>query len=46
MAVKLTLKLPAAAFLPLSPTVVVDVPAEALEFEPEVSVDLPAGDAG
>lgn len=43
VAVKLTVKLPAAAFLPLAPTVVVDVPEGALEFEPEVSVELPAG---
>lgn len=38
--VRLTLRVPDAAFLPLRPTVVIDVPDEALDFEPVVTVEV------
>lgn len=41
--VKLTLRVPDTAFKPLSPTVVIDVPDSALDFEPTVTVELPDG---
>lgn len=43
--VKITLRLPAAAFLPLAPVVTIDVPAEAIDFTPTVTVELPDVDA-
>lgn len=39
--VKLTLRVPEAAFKPLAPTVVIDVPESALDYEPTVTVELP-----
>lgn len=42
--VTLKLRIPDAAFKPLAPTVVIDVPEGALDYEPEVTVELPAGD--
>ena len=44
VAVELTVRLPAAAFKPLSPTVVIEVPEGALEFEPMVTVEMPGQD--
>jgi hypothetical protein len=43
--VKLRLRIPDSAFKPLSPTVTVDVPESALDYEPVVTVDLPDGEA-
>jgi hypothetical protein len=37
--VKLTLRIPDAAFKPLSPEVVIDVPESALDYEPVVTVN-------
>lgn len=39
--VKLRLRIPDAAFKPLAPTVTVDVPESALDYEPVVTVELP-----
>lgn len=39
--VKLTLKIPDGAFKPLKPTVVIDIPEAALDFEPAITVELP-----
>lgn len=39
--VKLTLKVPDQAFMPLRPEVVIDVPEQALDYTPIVSVELP-----
>lgn len=41
--VQLKLRLPAAAFLPLAPEVTIEVPENAIEYEPVVSVELPEG---
>lgn len=41
--VKLTLRVPVAAFKPLAPTVVIDVPESALDYEPTVTVEMPEG---
>lgn len=41
VAVKLRLRIPAQAFLPLRPEVTIDVPEGALEYEPEVTVEFP-----
>lgn len=38
--IKLKLSLPAAAFEPLAPTVTIEVPEGALDFEPVVVVDV------
>lgn len=42
--VALELRIPDAAFLPLRPMVTVDVPQEALDYTPTVSVEFPEGD--
>lgn len=39
--VKLRLKIPDAAFKPLSPEVTIDVPEDALTYEPEIAVEFP-----
>jgi hypothetical protein len=39
--VKLKLKIPDAAFKPLQPEVVIDVPEEALDYTPDVTVEFP-----
>jgi hypothetical protein len=39
--IKLTLSLPDAAFKPLAPEVVIEVPPEAIDFTPTVTVELP-----
>lgn len=44
--VKLTLSIPDAAFHPLQPEVTIDVPPDALDFEPTVTVDFPEADGG
>lgn len=41
--VTLTLRIPDAAFKPLAPTVVIDVPEEALDYQPDVTVELGDG---
>jgi len=41
--VAVRLRIPDAAFLPLRPTVTVEVPEAALAYEPEVTVELPDG---
>jgi hypothetical protein len=40
--IELKLRLPAATFEPLRPTVIIEVPPEAIDFTPVVSVELPA----
>lgn len=42
--VKLRLRIPDGAFKPLSPTVTIDVPEPALDYEPVVTVELPDGE--
>lgn len=42
--VKLKLCIPDAAFKPLSPEVVIDVPESALAYEPIVTVEMPDGE--
>lgn len=44
VAVKLTLTIPDAAFKPLAPEVTIDVPEEALSYEPKISVEFPDAD--
>lgn len=39
--VELTLSIPDAAFTPLRPRVTIEIPPEALSFEPTVTVELP-----
>lgn len=39
--VELSLSVPDAAFKPLRPKVTIDIPPEALDFEPVVNVELP-----
>lgn len=41
--VEVKIRIPDAAFLPLSPVVTIDIPEEALTFEPEITVELPSG---
>lgn len=42
--VKLKLRIPDAAFRPLSPAVEVEIPESALAYEPTVTVEVPDGD--
>lgn len=42
--VTLKLRIPDAAFKPLAPTVIIDIPEEVLSYEPEVTVELPDGE--
>lgn len=39
--VKLTLNLPDQAFMPLRPEVTIDIPEEAIDFTPVVTVEMP-----
>jgi hypothetical protein len=41
--VKVKLRIPDGAFKPLSPTVIIDVPESALDYEPTVTVEHPEG---
>jgi hypothetical protein len=41
--VELRLRVPDAAFKPLAPVVTIDVPESALDFEPQVTVEMPDG---